>query len=306
MGMRVQRRRAFTLIELLVALSIIGLLIALLLPAVQAARGTARRAGCLNNLKQIGLGLASYEATHRSFPPGYLSGFLADGTDTGPGWGWGAMLLPQLEQGPAFAAINFGLAIERPANLTARLQVIDVFLCPAGPAYPAWLATARDDAGVPTSPICSVAPANYVGMFGTSDPGIDGDGVFFRGSAIGSRAITDGSSSTIAVGERSRSLGEATWAGSVTGAALYPDEADGIGYPRVEGAAGMVLGHAGGNKGPGDPNSEVNQFHGRHEAGGAHFLFADGHVTFLKTSLDKRVYRALATRAGGEVVAGGF
>ena len=92
-------------------------LIALLLPAVQAAREAARRAQCVNNLKQIGLALHNYERILRAFPPGYVSNFDAGGNDTGPGWGWAAMLLPQFEQTPLFNAINFSLAIEDPANL---------------------------------------------------------------------------------------------------------------------------------------------------------------------------------------------
>src|SRR3954469_18135346 len=94
--------RGFTLIELLVVIYIIGILLALLLPAVQAAREAARRGQCINNLKQIGVALHNYEGTHRAFPPGYVSDFRPDGTDTGPGWGWAAMLLPQMEQKALF------------------------------------------------------------------------------------------------------------------------------------------------------------------------------------------------------------
>src|SRR6516164_352800 len=102
-----RNRRAFTLIEVLVVISIIGLLVALLLPAVQAAREAARRIQCVNNLKQLGLALHTYESASRSFPPGYVSSFDASGNDTGPGWGWGAMLLPQIEQKPLFDTVNF-------------------------------------------------------------------------------------------------------------------------------------------------------------------------------------------------------
>jgi prepilin-type processing-associated H-X9-DG protein len=163
----------------------------------------------------------------------------------------------------------------------------------------------RDPSGVPTQRICQVAPANYVGMYGTSDPGIDGDGVFFRDGNIGLRNITDGTAQTIAVGERSHSLGEATWVGSITNAVLFPVDNDGIGYLRAESGPGMILGHAGGRFGPGDPNGEVNQFYSRHP-GGVNFLFADGHVSFLKTTMAYKTFQALATRAGGEVISGDF
>jgi prepilin-type N-terminal cleavage/methylation domain-containing protein/prepilin-type processing-associated H-X9-DG protein len=299
------RHRAFTLVELLVVISIIGILVALLLPAVQAARETARRAQCTNNLKQIGLALHEYEGTHRTLPPGYVSNFRDDGSDTGPGWGWAAMFLPQVEQKPLFDSLNFSLPIESPSNLTGRLPTIEAYLCPSDSVKPTWWAMVRDQSGIPTQRICEVAPANYVGVYGTSDPGIDGDGLFFRDSRVGLRDITDGTSQTLAVGERSHSLGEATWAGSVTDAVLFPVDGDGVGYPRAESGPGMVLGHAGGRLGPGDPNGEVNQFYSRH-SGGVNFLFADGHVGFLKTTMPYKTFRALATRAGGEAISGDY
>ncbi len=299
-------RRAFTLIELLVVIAIIGLLIALLLPAVQAAREAARRAQCVNNLKQLGLALHNYDGTHRAFPPGYVSNFTAAGDDIGPGWGWAAMLLPQFEQGPLFNAVNFNLNIEAPANSTGRMPNISIFLCPSDTVRPSWWALKRTLTGAPTERICQVAPSNYVGMYGTSEPGVNGDGSFFRNSFISLRDITDGTAQTIVIGERSHRLGYATWVGSVTDAVLYPEENTGVGRPRVEHASGMVLGHAGERKGPGDPHGDVNQFYSRHSGGGVNFLFADGHVTFLKSTMDYKTYRALATRAGGEVVSGEF
>ena len=303
---RGQRPRAgFTLIELLVVISIIGVLVALLLPAVQSAREAARRAQCVNNLKQLGIALHAYENAARVFPPGYVSNFDAGGNDTGPGWGWAAMLLPQVEQKPLFDAINLNLPIEDVSNPTSRLTLMTVFLCPSDSAPSSWLAVTRDPGGAPLQNICQVAEANYVGMYGTSDPGIDGDGIFFRDSNIGIPNITDGTSQTIAAGERAYALGVASWVGSVTGTSLFPLTNDGIGYPRLEDAPGMILGHAGGNIGPGDPRGEVNQFYSRHP-GGVNFLFADGHVAFLKTSMDYMIFRALATRAGGEVITGDY
>lgn len=300
-----RRTRAFTLIELLVVISIIGLLVALLLPAVQAAREAARRAGCVNNLKQLGPALHNYEGTHGAFPPGYVSDFQPNGTDTGPGWGWAAMLLPQMEQKPLFDSTNFNLSIESPSNQTCRLPTIAAYLCPSDTVKPTWWAMVRDPSGIPTQRICELAPANYVGVYGTSDPGIDGDGLFFRDSRVRIRDITDGTAQTLAVGERSHSLGEATWVGSVTDAVLFPVDGDGIGYPRAEGGPGMVLGHAGGRLGPGDPNGEVNQFHSRHSAG-VNFLFVDSHVGFLKITMSNKTFRALATRAGGEAIPGDY
>ncbi|HEX3450122.1 MAG TPA: DUF1559 domain-containing protein, partial [Isosphaeraceae bacterium] len=262
-----KQRLAFTLIELLVVISIIGVLIALLLPAVQAARESARRTQCVNNLKQLGVAMHTYESASRSFPPGYVSNFDTSGTDTGPGWGWAAMLLPQFEQKPLFDAINFNLPIEDVSNSTSRLTRMSVFLCPSDSAPSAWWAVTRDPSGVTLQNICQVAMANYVGMYGTSDPGIDGDGIFFRDSKIGIPNITDGTTQTIAAGERAYALGMATWVGSVTGTSLFPLTDDGVGAPRLEFAPGMILGHAGGNVGPGNPRGEVNQFYSQHPGG---------------------------------------
>src|SRR5579871_5127540 len=103
------RRRGFTLIELLVVIAIIAVLVAILLPAVQQAREAARRASCNNNLKQLGLALQNYHEAHSTFPPGYISNFDGSGNDTGPGWGWGALLLPQMDQQTIQSTIDFNL-----------------------------------------------------------------------------------------------------------------------------------------------------------------------------------------------------
>ena len=109
------RHKGFTLIELLVVIAIIGVLIALLLPAVQAAREAARRSQCTNNLKQIGLGLHNYHGALNCFPPGYLSTPFPSGANvgdnSGPGWGWLAMALPYMEQRDAVRQHQF-----RPAD----------------------------------------------------------------------------------------------------------------------------------------------------------------------------------------------
>jgi prepilin-type N-terminal cleavage/methylation domain-containing protein/prepilin-type processing-associated H-X9-DG protein len=300
-------QHAFTLIELLVVISVISLLIALLMPAVQAAREAARRAQCVNNLKQIGLALHSYEGTNQTLPPGYVSSFDATGTDLGPGWGWAAMMLPQIEQTTAYSSINFSLNVEVPANLTARLVVVGGFLCPSDRVEPSWPAVDRDIlTGAPIRLICRVAPSNYVGMNGTSEPGPDGEGVLFRDSQIAFRDITDGLSQTIAVGERSHLLGVATWSGAVTGALLYDDDGDNIGTPDLETGAGMVLGHAGEGVGPGSNRSEPNQFYSLHAGRGVNFLFVDGHVAYLKSTMNYKDYLALSTRNGGEVISNDY
>src|SRR5260370_41925909 len=196
--MTTRLKRGFTLIELLVVIAIIAVLIALLLPAVQAAREAARRAECVNNLKQIGLALHNYDGTHQTLPPGYISNFNAKGDDTGPGWGWASMMLPQLELNTVFNAINFNLSIELAQNQTSRLPTAKVFLCPSDSVKPSWDAMTRDpNTGVPINLICQVAPSNYVAMYGITEPGVNGEGLFFRNSKISLRDITDGTSQTI-------------------------------------------------------------------------------------------------------------
>ncbi|HEY2837863.1 MAG TPA: DUF1559 domain-containing protein [Pirellulales bacterium] len=297
-------RRAFTLVEVLVVIAIIGLLVGLLLPAVQMARETSRRASCTNNLKQVGLALLLYHDTQGAFPSGYVSGFDKNGVDLGPGWGWGAAILPQLEQSPLFNVIHFELPIENPMN-GARVANIQVYLCPSDTVNPSWPAMSRDASGNPLALICDVAPSNYVAMYGSTEPGVDGDGMFFRNSHIRLAEITDGTSTTIAAGERSHELGVATWAGSVTGAILFDDDGDAIGRAHPEEGSGMILGHAGEKSTPGNPDSDVNQFYSQHGAG-ANFLYADGHCGYITSSVDYDTYRAMSTRGGGEPVAGGF
>ncbi len=314
------RARGFTLIELLVVISIIGILVGLLLPAVQASREQARRATCINNLKQIGLAFASYHDAHNVLPPGYVSLWNNFNTyEFGPGWGWGAMILPHLEQQNLANSITYELTIADPANATVATTPISVYLCPSDNAPKTWIASVSSSwwaAGVlynVEDPICAVASSNYVGMFGISEPGVDGEGVLSRDVSLSWRDVLDGTSNTLLAGERCTNIlagrGNAAWAGTVPNAVLWscvpdPFDPDG-GVCRKEDGSGMTLGHTGEGHGPGDPYAEVNQFVSRHSRG-AYFTWCDGHVSYLRNEMNYQTYKALSTCAGQEPISYGY
>ena len=171
------RLAGFTLIELLVVIAIIAILIGLLLPAVQKVREAAARTQCVNNLKQLGLALHNYHDANRQFPPGYIVGRRrGSGNDTGPGWGWAAHILPQMEQDTLFRQIDFAQPIEAAVNARpAPCEVVPLPVRhPAGQPFPVGPRSPKRQL---TTTTCTVAPANYVGNFGVGEPGVDGDGV---------------------------------------------------------------------------------------------------------------------------------
>jgi prepilin-type N-terminal cleavage/methylation domain-containing protein len=292
------RRRGFTLIELLVVIAIIAVLIALLLPAVQQAREAARRSQCQNNLKQIGLALHNYHDTHNVLPPGALR-LQSDIYTLEPAFAWSVMILPQLEQGNLFAALNTQARDLRatfnntppsaPTGYELLRTPLSVYICPSDPGdqlntnRPFTSASGVAPPGA-TAPFV-VAKSNYPASEG--DVG-DGDGVFDNNSRTKFADVIDGLSNTFFVGERAtRSGNYANWAAVWAGFG-HDDEPDIDGHQVIEENAVMGLtlykmrtGEGGTTAGTLHLRTAYSSAH----PGGAHFLLGDGSVRFISENI---------------------
>jgi prepilin-type N-terminal cleavage/methylation domain-containing protein len=292
-----QVRRAFTLIELLVVIAIISVLIGLLLPAVQKVREAASLTSCKNNLKQIGLAMHNHHDTRGTFPVGYYDPTPWPQLDNGPGWGWGAYLLPYLEQEPVYKQINFNLDVGDPANAGPLGTFLKVFYCPSDELTRTFTVT---DGG---SNSWVIAQGSYVACNGND--GVDDfttpphTGAFIRAvKGFRTADIRDGLSNTFFVGDRISTLSYCTWMGGPTGA-LNP-------FLMAPGNFGaevtLLMCHAG----PTAPNTpgvfDADSTSSPHRLG-VPFLFGDGSVHFISNSIDVSTWMALATRSGGEVIA---
>jgi prepilin-type N-terminal cleavage/methylation domain-containing protein/prepilin-type processing-associated H-X9-DG protein len=320
----IRRRSGFTLIELLVVIAIIAVLIALLLPAVQAAREAARRAQCINNLKQMGLALANYHDSLGAFPSGYVtsSKYIDGESDVAPGWGWGSMILPQLEQPAVFASINFTMPIQAPANTTSSRVILRTYLCPSDQP-PSGTFAVTDGAG---NTLATVAPSSYASCAGSDAADVAtglnndglGNGVFYRNSSIRIASITDGTSQTVLILERGWAMTEGTWVGAISGGVVVrgPNNpcpgsllTNYLAPALVQAHCHLLNTNADADAGLDDPSS----FH----PGGANVLFGDGSVHFLKNvtadsgvnsdgstryTPQSLIQQALGTRSGSEVI----
>ena len=301
--MRLHRRdtRGFTLVELLVVIAIIGILIALLLPAVQAAREAARRSQCSNNLKQIGLVLHNYHDVNKVFPPGSLYHYSSSGVDTllttGIGGdrisGW-VLILPFMEQTAVHDLWDFNYGYDNSQNAAGKKIPVDGYFCPSVPR--------------PVKASSSQAYGDYAFSCGTGNINSTRGSVFWRGtfgmnSICRFRDITDGTSNTIAGGEKCTEYVSLTspqyrwgWHGSrnmvyAMNRRVVPDAA----FPFID-YNGTVV--------PGTSavwDDRWANFGGRHP-GGAQFFVADGSVTFVSETIDMAVYQNLGNKADGNTV----
>jgi prepilin-type processing-associated H-X9-DG protein len=337
------------LIELLVVIAIIGVLIGLLMPAVQAAREAARRMQCTDNLKQIGLGLANYEAALGTFPPSYAADPGAAGSACGlsypdgnintlPGFAWGALLLPFVEQSPVYASMNMNLPCWGPENRTAAAVKLGVFLCPdalggsdgfALHKYGNGDAAAPDDGG-PFSPEIRLPHAHSVTNAGTNQPwgraaaysyDMDAaeplgngrvcviDGPFYKNSRTRPADVADGLSNTVFLGERSSSISDNTWFGVVPFGIAAPKP----GLASDPNSAGCLVGaHSGPDvhdhpqviiHAPNHPFKHTDEMYSDH-GGGCNVLMGDGSVRWIKQTIYPRTWTALSTRNQGELIDG--
>ncbi|MFO1020945.1 MAG: DUF1559 domain-containing protein [Planctomycetales bacterium] len=286
---RSSTRRAFTLIELLVVIAIIGVLISLLLPAVQQAREAARRTQCCNNLHQLALAMHNYHDVNKCLPYGINANLYSPFVAT----------LPQLDQSNRFMKYNFNQPYSHPDNTAVINQEVPVFTCPtmfvprAVPDLPCNEPGAIGSYGVSGGSTARSEDGPFAPE-GTWTPNASGRSNFAK--------ITDGLANTIMMGEFNYSHKDYLWTGGPGGSC--PAKAGQIRWGSARwggGYPGLAIGGMGGvyNGQSGNITTDRETWHSDH-TGGGHFALCDGSTRFISQSVDGNLLRALATRSGGE------
>ena len=291
--MALPRRRGFTLIELLVVIAIIGVLVSLLLPAVQQAREAARRTQCKNNMKQLALAIHNYHDTYNALPSGSSAKLYSPFVAT----------MPYLDLSNNLSRYNFNESYSSTTNMAVINQTIPVFLCPSMTIPRTVPEVSCPEAG---------AAGSYAVCSGTSARAFDGvvipDATFdaTQGRVVRIADITDGVSNTVMIGEFNYKHSGYLWSSASNSCAGNPALAGTIRWGSARwggGYAGLALGGMGGvfNKYSGNVTTDRETFRSDH-VGGGQFSLADGSIRFVSDSINSTVLLALSTRAGGEVV----
>ena len=287
-------RRGFTLIELLVVIAIIGVLVGLLLPAVQQAREAARRTSCVNKMKQLALACHNYKDVNGTLPPGWQKPADLTNFPEGNYWGWGTLILPFVEEGSLFDRIDFTheYTVNSGPNDGISATVLDGYLCPSDGSGPMGIVYGNH------------AKSNYLGSYGNKQinsanwSSTANRGVFTENRSLKFRQITDGTSKTILLGEKTgtprngRNYRAGLWAG-----------------PRaIEGsnkAPHMAVG-----RGPGTSTEIINTVNGANpwtlsvsdHPGGCNVAKVDGSVAFLNDSITINAYRWMIEINDGQLI----